>query len=161
MHREAKEYVARFATDDEIVVYELGSLNINGTVRDLFPNAAYTGVDIREGKDVDVVEDGKYWQPRKKADLVVCCEVLEHCDGWPELIVNAYRMLKKNGKLIVTAAGPTRTPHSGFDGGPLHDGEFYANIRSADLVNVLQFAQFGNIQVDVLGDDVRVEAEKI
>ena len=161
MHTEAKDFVARFATDDDVVVYELGSLDINGSVRDLFPNATYVGVDQRDGRGVDVVADATKWAPKAKADIVVSCEVLEHCDDWPALIANAYRLLKKNGRLIVTAAGPTRVPHSGYDGGPLRDDEYYANIHELDLLNILEFAGFGNIEMDVLGADIRAVAEKV
>jgi len=161
MHTEAKQYVARFATYDDGVVYELGSLDINGSVRDLFPKATYVGVDQRDVRGVDVVADATQWTTKAKADIVVSCEVLEHCEDWPALISNAHRLLKKGGQLILTAAGPDRKPHSGYDGGPLRDDEYYANIREDDLLNILEYAGFGNIEVDVLGADIRAVAEKV
>lgn len=34
---------------------EIGSLNINGSVRTFFTNCEYTGIDVAHGKDVDIV----------------------------------------------------------------------------------------------------------
>ena len=39
----------------ETKVLEVGSLNINGSVRQFFSNCDYVGLDISEGRDVDVV----------------------------------------------------------------------------------------------------------
>ena len=36
-------------------VLEIGSLNINGSIREFFQQCVYLGVDIGPGKDVDLV----------------------------------------------------------------------------------------------------------
>ena len=36
-------------------VLEIGSLDINGSVRTFFENCDYTGLDVGEGKGVDIV----------------------------------------------------------------------------------------------------------
>jgi 2-polyprenyl-3-methyl-5-hydroxy-6-metoxy-1,4-benzoquinol methylase len=160
MHPEAHDYAARFASDDEITVIDIGSRDINGTVRDLFPNADYTGIDLIDGPAVDIATDAATWKPKKKADLVVCCEVLEHCESWREVIANIATMLKKDGRVVLTAAGPNRAPHSGIDGGQIRADEFYENIVPADLADTLSDAGFREVEIDVAGADVRASAVK-
>ena len=48
MHVEAFAFVAQFSTTDPITVIEIGSRIINGTVRGLFPNAHWTGLDLTD-----------------------------------------------------------------------------------------------------------------
>lgn len=60
-------------------VLEIGSLNINGTVRDFFQNCDYIGLDVAPGKDVDVVCQGQsYSVPDNSFDNVISCEAMEH-----------------------------------------------------------------------------------
>ncbi len=40
-------------------VLEIGSLNINGSIRQFFQQCNYIGVDIGEGRDVDLVARGE------------------------------------------------------------------------------------------------------
>lgn len=154
MHAEALSYVEQFATDDDIRVIEVGSRDINGSPRPLFPNAQYLGIDVEPGRGVDVVADGTTWGPTgKKPDVVVCCEVFEHTPDWLQIIHNAHVMLKVGGRFIVTAAGPSRTPHSAVDGGALRDGEFYENIDPDELDKALT-ALFTDVEVVERGGDV-------
>jgi hypothetical protein len=53
-----KKQFPHYFVDTSIV--EMGSLNINGTVRILFENPKqYVGIDLGEGKDVDVICKGE------------------------------------------------------------------------------------------------------
>ena len=49
----------------------------------------------------------------------------------------------------MTTAAPGRPPHSGVDGGPLHPGEYYANIEPERLRDALEVAGFADIVIDV------------
>tara|TARA_R110000822_G_scaffold309905_1_gene440612 strand:- start:722 stop:1225 length:504 start_codon:yes stop_codon:yes gene_type:complete len=147
MHPGAHEFISRHATDDAISVIEIGSRNINGTIRDLFPNAKWIGLDLFEGPEVDVVCDARDFVPESLVDLVVCCEVLEHCSGWRQLIQSASLWLKQKGVIIITAAGPGRDPHSAIDGGELHPDEHYANVTQDELAEELHYAGFVGIEV--------------
>lgn len=158
MHAEARSYIAQHAPDCEGPVLEIGSRDINGGVRDLFPADGYHGIDLAEGKGVDEVVDVVDHNPKRKYGTVVCCEVLEHYEDPEAVIRSAFRLLKNGGTLLVTAAGPSRTPHSGIDGGQVRDDEFYANIDPADLRSWLEL--FADYEVDVAGDDVRARAVK-
>lgn len=139
MHTEVMDFVKTFATTDPVSVIEIGSRNINGTVRPLFPNAQYVGLDLHAGPDVDVVSNALEWTPDGLVDVVICCEVFEHTADWKEIVKRAAGWLKQNGSLIVTCAGPGRRPHSHHDGKlRLLRGEYYANVDANDLRECLK-----------------------
>lgn len=121
-------------------VLEIGSRNVNGTVRPLFRDAAlYLGLDLRKGRGVDVVGDGGSWAPpggTEPFDTVVCCEVLEHAANARRIVRNAHALLGPSGVFLMTCAGPGRGEHSAEDGNALREGEYYANVT------VEEFAQW-------------------
>lgn len=114
-------------------VLEIGSKNINGSVRPLFPARHYVGLDIVGGPDVDVVGDGGLWRGDAPYDVVVCCEVLEHADNAGAIVRNALDQVAVGGSFVMTCAGEGRPAHSAVDGGPLRDGEYYANVTAAQF----------------------------
>lgn len=134
MHASAFRYIASVVEGQHYArVVEVGSRDINGTIRNLVSADTYVGIDLEDGPGVDVVGDCRLWEPPWKASLVICAEVLEH-SPWPAQVVEAcVYYLRPGGRLIVTCAGPGRAPHSGHDGGPDVEGEHYANIDPADL----------------------------
>jgi SAM-dependent methyltransferase len=158
MHLEARRYVAEHATDDKLTALECGARDVNGTVRDLFPNASWVGVDIGDGPGVDVVADFADYLHPELVDLVLSTEVLEHTPRWREIVASAARNLRPRGRLIVTAAGPGRAPHSAVDGGPVGD-EHYENIDPDALGSELA-RWFTESVVSVEGEDVRAVAVK-
>jgi Methyltransferase domain len=164
VHPEAYEWVAKHATSDPVTVLDLGGRNINGSPRDLFPNATvYTVLDVVPGPGVEIVADAAVWYPgERRWQVVVCCEVFEHAFQWPAICRTAWRALGPGGRLIVTTAAPGRAPHSGVDGGPLHPGEYYANIHRRSLQAALQVAGFTDIETDVqpASHDLRAVAVK-
>ncbi len=159
MHDAAFLFVARAVSTQRLdsrplVAVELGACNVNGSVRALFhADTAWTGIDLRPGAGVDVVMAAEEYQPVRPVDVVVTTETLEHAPGWRDIIVNAAGILRAPGWLIVTAAGPGRTPH-GCDGGSVGD-EHYANIDPDALLDALNAAGFSASMVetnDVAGD---------
>jgi SAM-dependent methyltransferase len=139
-------------------VIELGGRNVNGGVRDLFADASeFVSVDLEPGRDVDVVWDAStvdlghgVW------DVVVCCEVLEHAEAAAEIVANAYRHLKPQGRFVMTCAGEGRDPH-GCDGGGVGE-EFYRNVSAEDIDGWLLAAGFESWTVDVFESDTRCVA---
>lgn len=164
MHDQAMQWIARYATEAEVTVLDLGGRDVNGNPRHLFPNAAqYTVVDILPGEGVDIVADAATWQPNQVWDVVLSAECFEHTAKWPAICRTAYRALKMNGTFIVTTAGPGRPPHSGIDGQfRLHPGEYYANVPAFELERVLNETGFHDIIVDSqpLPADTRAVATK-
>ena len=151
MHGEAYAWVAKHATADPVSVLDLGGRYINGSPRELFPNATrYTVLDIAPAPDVDIVADAATWNPHaRRWQVVLCCELFEHTFYWPAICRTAFRALAPGGRLIVTTAAPGRPPHSGVDGGPLYPGEYYGNIEPDRLWDALKVAGFADIVIDV------------
>ena len=163
MHAEAFAWVAQHATGDEVTVIDLGGRNVNGSIRDLFPNATeYVAVDIREGDGVDIVADAATWVPDREFDVVASTETFEHTPVWPEICLTAFKALKPGGRLILTMAGPGRPEHSAVDGGPLRPDEYYGNVEPEHLEHVLVSAGFKDVVVDfrVSPADTRAVATK-
>jgi cyclopropane fatty-acyl-phospholipid synthase-like methyltransferase len=149
LHAEAYAWVKQHAPTDAETVLDIGGRNINGTVRDLFPNAVYRVLDINADHDVDIVADASTWTPDQQYDVVVCCEVFEHTPVWPAICTTAHEAMKPGGALILTMAGPGRAPHSARDGGSvLYDGEHYDNIHPNNLEHVLHEAGFTDVTID-------------
>lgn len=149
MHTEAFEWVKDAASrlPDVRTVIEIGSRNVNGTVRTLFPGRSWFGLDIEDGPDVDLVVDAMEFTPAELVDMVICCEVLEHAPRWKEIILRAVSWLNPGGVLLITVAGPGRDPHSAYDGGPLKHGEYYGNVSPEDLGRVAAAAGLAGMTV--------------
>lgn len=120
---------------------EVGSLNINGSVRDFFADCDYVGLDVGVGKDVDIVCEGqKYDAPDESFDQVISCEAMEHNPYWVETLQNMVRMAKPGALITMTCAttgrpehGTTRTMPSDS---PLSVGigwDYYRNLRKQDF----------------------------
>lgn len=151
MHDAAHSFIARqvAARAPFVSALEIGSRNINGGVRDLLANdCVYEGVDLTPGEGVDFVCDATVWLPKGPYDLVLCCEVFEHCADWPAIVANSFSVLMPKGVAMFTMAGPGRAPHSAVDGGPLRGAEFYANVQPSDLAAALVSAGFGDVELD-------------
>src|SRR3546814_10192182 len=91
------------ALDEEWEVLDLGGRDINGGIRDLIPNANWTGVVITEGPGVDLVHDCTRPRPadHPKFAVVICTEVLEHVAGLRELVKVCGQALKPDGPRTV------------------------------------------------------------
>lgn len=154
MHRDAFLAVKRLRPEKVQVVYEVGSLIINGTVRPIFNDArTYMGIDVVPGPGVDAVADAAIYAPPMTPDCCVCCEVLEHTPLAADIVAQLGTLVAPGGAVIVTCAGPGRGPHSAVDGGALRDGEYYANIAPDTLRLWLEACGLSHVQiVEGIGD---------
>lgn len=138
MHPEVARFIVscRDHIPTGAVVYEVGSLNVNGQARDLISGLhTWTGIDLIEGPGVDIVGDACDILPTlPPCDVIVCCEVLEHYEDWPTLVWAMCDQLNNGGTLILTCAGTGRPPHAadGTMDGP-HPGEYYANVTLEEV----------------------------
>lgn len=138
MHVEAWMYtvamLARIGGAAGRRVLEIGSVNINGSARDLCGDAAaYVGIDREAGPGVDVVIDAANYDGAAAFDLVICNEVLEHAPDPGAVIACAARALAVGGHLILTAAGDGRKPHGARGAEHPDPGEHYRNIGTDEL----------------------------
>lgn len=144
-------------------VLEIGSLNINGSIKPLFTEltsngGSYLGIDLQEGPGVDIVVDGVAFRSETLFDIIVCAEVFEHTPVWPSIIANSYNHLVPGGFFIATMAGEGRPPHSAIDTNPIRSWEYYGNVTATDLAHYLEM--FANGEVNVEGTDTRCWAVK-
>jgi hypothetical protein len=165
MHIEALEHISQSFNNwvgdkKDLNVLEIGSLDINGSVRPIFINHArtYLGVDIQDGPGVDLVVDAAGMDTGPVFDVVVCAEVFEHAPEWREIIIRAHGNLVEGGIFIATMAGEGRAPHSAIDENPIRPWEHYENINRKELRKALK--NFSKCKVSVLGTDTRCWAIK-
>lgn len=122
-------------------VVEIGSLDINGSIRSLFNNCDYTGVDVGEGRGVDIVCSGHlYNAPDNSLDVAISCECFEHNPHWKETFINMHRMTRPGGLVIVSCATKGRGEHgttrTSPNDSPLTIGcgwEYYKNLYEQDF----------------------------
>lgn len=129
-------------------VLDCGSLDINGSNRFLFSHeCVYTGIDVDFGRNVNIKTlIHEYTAPAETFDTIICTEALEHDPFWQRSIKNMIRMLKPEGLLIITCAGPERGEHGTADHAPeaspltiaddrFHD--YYKGLTEGELMSVL------------------------
>jgi len=90
-------------------VLEVGSKYVNGSVRPFIERflmpAEYIGVDIEEGKFVDIVLNAEKlidYFGKESFDIVIATELLEHVMDWREVIINMKEVLRKEGYIYIT-----------------------------------------------------------
>lgn len=110
MQNKVFEFVKNNSTRDGKTL-DVGSLDVNGSVRGLFDD--YTGIDMREGKNVDIVANSHNLPfDDNTFDRIVCVETLEHDDNPFETIKEIKRVLKDGGQVILAASGISFPKHS-------------------------------------------------
>lgn len=107
---QVREEFSEFFDGKKII--EMGSWDVNGTVRQHFDNCDYTGVDVAEGQGVDLVCPGQLVEePSNSYDVAISCECFEHNPFWLETFINMTRMVKPGGLCIFTCASTGRREH--------------------------------------------------
>jgi SAM-dependent methyltransferase len=100
-------------------ILEVGSKYVNGSVRPLiekfFKPREYIGVDIEEGKFVDIICDAENlidYFGKETFDVVVATELLEHVKDWRKVINNMKEVLKQN--VYISLPGLKVFPYHGY-----------------------------------------------
>jgi SAM-dependent methyltransferase len=108
------EFVRRCAARWDVYadILEVGSLNVNGSPRDVLQPAhhgKYVGVDIVEGPGVDkvvsVYDLHTTFMPCT-FDVVISTEMLEHVEDWKDALIQMAHVLKVGGRLVITTRSP-------------------------------------------------------
>ena len=125
-------------------VLEVGSLDINGSVRQFFEDCDYTGVDLGEGKGVDLVARGEeldYFD----GNFTVClsCECFEHNPEWAATLRNMIRM--SSGLVFFSCATTGRPEHGTRRTSPQDApfcGDYYRNLTEDDVRQEVDLSAF-------------------
>ncbi len=86
----------------EKCVLEIGSLDINGSVRHLFTNCQYLGIDLGPGPGVDQVIHAGDIEGHELYDTIISCEALEHDRFCLRTLTKVSILLRPKGLLIIT-----------------------------------------------------------
>lgn len=123
-------------------VLEVGSCDINGSVRKLFSTQYYVGVDIQNGPGVNILlpNPKELIFKSRYFDVIVCTEMLEHAEFPEAMISEMYRVLRWGGVLLLT------TRSEGF---PHHNPPDYHRFSEAEIEKMLGEASFRPIKVGV------------
>jgi SAM-dependent methyltransferase len=95
-----------FPDRDNLKIVEIGSQDVNGTLRDVAPpGCEYVGIDFVEGKGVDVVLDDPYKLPLEdeSADIVLSSSCFEHSEMFWLVFLEIMRVLKARGLFYLNA----------------------------------------------------------
>lgn len=154
-HPEQREFVRLLSQNlpthfNDVRVLEIGSLDINGSVRDFFRPAEYIGIDIGPGKGVDVVCEGqRYDAPDDSFDTVISCEAMEHNPHWVATFENMVRLCKPGGLVVMTCATTGRREHgtarTDASASPLTTAagwNYYRNLRARDFIGRINVAGY-------------------
>lgn len=143
MHDSVRRWVERIVDQHELTqgnVLDVGSLDVNGSCRDLF-NGRYVGMDVREGPGVDVVSCS--WSmpfANDEFDTVLCLEMIEHDRQFWLTLPELGRVLKPGGSLLIS----TRAPEF-----PLHEHPFdYWRFTLSAMEELMRLAGMIEIVVD-------------
>lgn len=127
-------------------VLEIGSLNINGTVRVFFEDCDYTGIDIGAGPCVDQICQGEDFPAAAGAfDVVISTEVFEHTENWDLIFLNMLRLVKRDGLVIFSCASHGRGQHgtrlSSPEAAPhvAATTDYYKNLVAKDFTDAFKF----------------------
>lgn len=130
-------------------VLEIGSLNINGSVREFFSECDYIGIDLDDGPDVDIVCEGqKYDAPDNSFDVVCSLECFEHNPYWEETFLNMIRMCRTEGLVFFTCATEGREEHGTSRTNPIDSPftvkkgwDYYKNLTEKDFRDKINFEE--------------------
>jgi SAM-dependent methyltransferase len=128
-------------------VIEIGSLDINGSVRKLFSNCVYVGLDVGMGPGVDVVCLGhQYDMPNDSFDVAISCECFEHDPHHIKTLNNMIRLVKSGGLIVFSCATTGRKEHGTMDFEPQSSPltvnlgwNHYKNLEEFDFKKEINF----------------------
>jgi SAM-dependent methyltransferase len=122
-------------------VLEIGSMDLNGTVRSFFSGCDYVGLDVAPGPCVDVVCGGHDYDGASATfDVVLSCEAMEHNPHWEQTFSNMIRLCRPGGMVLFTCATDGRPEHGTKKSTPECSlasqsigWDYYRNLKASDF----------------------------
>ena len=162
MHENSMELCASFVMEylddrEELSIGEIGSYDVNGTYSNLFGGPkgwTYTGYDIREGPNVDVVLEADWAECSVNLpthDVIICGQVLEHVRN-PFILMDGIASLLQMGGLVWVCA-PNHWP---FHEHPIDCFRFWPD----GLRSVMEDAGLAVIECEAKGWDTYAVGKK-
>lgn len=158
MHVSAFDFVASCAQRYKTAfcfknVLEVGSQDLNGSIRPLFIGCDYLGLDLMPGEGVDVVghlydQDFKF----ESFDTIVSLEAMEHDSRWVQSVERMVRLLKPKGCLVITCATTGREEHGTFKSDPSASpatNDYYRNVEAYEFIECVDLNRFSEFRFEV------------
>lgn len=163
MHKEVKRFCQSIKSLHPLhfmqtSVLDCGSLDINGNNRYLFDNCIYMGVDIVEGKNVDIVTRVHDLKIDFQFDCVISTEMLEHDEFYAESLKTMFKLTSPGGLILITAAGYGREEHGTHQMKPQDSPltrDYYCNVTIPMLHEGLDLTQFSWYTISFVKNDIR------
>lgn len=131
-------------------VLELGSKDLNGTVRDHFVEPVeFVGIDISPGKCVDLVVAAKdtVFEP-DHFDVLITMSMIEHDPDWRESLTHNMQWLRSGGLFVMCW---------GAEGNPRHPPEPWALVPVEDMRQHLTTLPLDDVDMFFEGDRFRFD----
>ena len=135
-----KEFYIINNFNKHINVLEIGSLDVNGNIRNLFDfTNEYTGIDLEKGPNVDLVLNGtNIDELNKNFDIIISCECFEHAKDWKLIFEKMCQISKPNSFIVISVASTGRVEHgterSGNWQSPGNKDDYYLNLTKKDFI---------------------------
>ena len=100
---ELSKIISREKKLSEINILEIGSYEVNASIRDIFKGANYLGIDLLNGPGVDLVMNGENIRKlNQKFDIIISSECFEHAFNWEKVFFAMIDCVKDNGYINVS-----------------------------------------------------------
>lgn len=124
-----QEFFRIYCQQPACQILEVGSQNVNGTLREMAPEGAiYTGIDMVAGDGVDVVVENPYHFPfaDERFDAIASSSCFEHSQLFWLAFIEMLRVLKPGGFIYINA--PANGPYHSY---PYDNWRFYPDSAVA------------------------------
>jgi SAM-dependent methyltransferase len=138
-----KETYLKDLEKNSLNIFDLGSLDVNGSYREIFENPRwiYKGLDVTAGKNVDIVlKDNYRWKEIKSnsVDILISGQAFEHIEFFWITMLEIARILKPGGLCCIVA--PSSGPEHKY---PVDCWRFFPDGFSA-------LARFAGLKIEQL-----------
>lgn len=161
MHKQAYKFVEHVAAVYgpqyfKGKVIDIGSIDINGTIKPFFPDCDYVGVDIEKGENVDIAVPCHLLPETLHGfyDVVASTEAFEHDMHLSLTLEKCVKLLKPGGLFFFTCANQNRAEHGTESKSPSDSltsnpenpwvkkwptwKDYYKGVSTSDLVSLLK-----------------------
>lgn len=108
-------------------ILDIGSCNVNGTMRPIFDKGHYIGLDMQCGPNVDIVSDAHNIALEDDSfDIIISSSCFEHDDMFWVTFLEMCRLVNNGGYIYVCA--PSNGPYHAH---PVDNWRFYKDSWSA------------------------------
>ena len=148
MHSEQQQFVRLVkrvfpAHFHRVAVLEVGSYDVNGSVRPMFDASRHLGIDLVAGPAVDLVCSGHEFRSEERFDVAVSTECFEHNPFYAETFLNMVRHVRPGGMVLFTCASEGRPEHGTGRCDPASSPgsaglfqDYYRNLTEADFAGL-------------------------